>query len=187
MNQNPDALGSCQLRVPWERESGLDRSQTTRGDKNMKSVTMYRPNTLENALSDFDRYFGSLFGDSVMSPAARIYGRQPAVDVRETDKAYELEMELPGYDEKAIEVHVDGGKLTVASRAEESREEKKDESAFILRERRVNAFSRSFKLPENADSENISGEYKNGILKLEILKRAESRKRVIQINRTDKS
>jgi HSP20 family protein len=144
---------------------------------------MYRPNTIENALNDFDRYFESFFGDSVLSPAARAYNRLPAVDVRETEKTYELEMDLPGYDEKNIEVHVDSGSLTIASKQENSREEKKDEGTYILRERRLNAFSRSFKLPENADSENVNAEFKNGILKLEIKKRAEAQKRVIQINK----
>ncbi|MDR1900658.1 MAG: Hsp20/alpha crystallin family protein [Treponema sp.] len=152
----------------------------------MRAVTMYRPNTIENALNDFDRYFESFFGDSVLSPAARIYNRLPAVDVRETEKTYELEMDLPGYEEKNIEVHVDGGSLTIASKQEDSREEKKDgkeEGAYILRERRVNAFNRSFKLPENADSENVTAEFKNGILRLEIKKRAEAQKRSIQINK----
>jgi HSP20 family protein len=152
----------------------------------MKAVTMYRPNTIENALNDFDRYFESFFGDSVLSPAARAYNRLPAVDVRETEKAYEMEMDLPGYDEKSIEVRVDGGSLTIASKQEDSREEKKngkDEGAFILRERRINTFSRSFKLPENADSENVTAEFKNGILSLEIKKRAEAQKRFIQINK----
>jgi HSP20 family protein len=157
-----------------------------RGDKKMKSVTMYRPNTIENALNDFDRYFESFFGDSVLSPRARAYNKLPAVDVRETEKAYELEMDLPGYDEKDIEVHVDSGSLTIASKQEDSREEKKGtkaEGTYILRERRVNAFSRSFKLPENADSENVTAEFKNGILRLEIRKRAEAQKRIIQINK----
>jgi HSP20 family protein len=147
---------------------------------------MYRPNTIENTLSDFDRYFESFFGDSVLSPAARAYNRLPAVDVRETEKAYELEMDLPGYDEKSIEVHVDGGSLTIASRQEDAREEKKnskEEGTYILRERRLNAFSRSFKLPENADSENVAAAFKDGVLKLEIGKRAEAQKRVIQINK----
>jgi HSP20 family protein len=147
---------------------------------------MYRPNTIENALNDFDRYFESFFGDSVLTPASRAYNRLPAVDVRETEKAYDLEMDLPGYDEKNIEVHVNGGSLTITSKQEDSREEKKngkEEGTYVLRERRLNSFSRSFKLPENADSGNVTAEFKNGILKLEIRKRAETQKRMIQINK----
>jgi HSP20 family protein len=147
----------------------------------MKTVTMYRPNTIQNALSDFDRYFESFFGDS-LAPAARILNHLPPVDVRETEKAYILEMELPGFDEKDIEVHVDGGSLSIESRQEETGDEKKSGGTYILRERRINSFSRSFKLPENADSESISAAFKNGILTLEIQKRAEAQKRMIKIN-----
>jgi HSP20 family protein len=148
----------------------------------MKTVTMYRPNTIQNALSDFDRYFESFFGDSPLAPAARIFNHLPAVDVRETEKSYIMDMELPGYDEKGIEVHVDGGSLSIESRQEETKEDKKNEGAYILRERRLNTFSRSFKLPENTDSESISASFKNGILTLEIRKRAEAQKKVIKIN-----
>ena len=151
----------------------------------MKSLTAYRPNTIQNALSDFDRYFESFFGDSILTPAARMINHLPAVDIRETENAYVLDMDLPGFDEKNIEVHVDGSSLTIASKHEEARDVKKDEEnqgTYVLRERRINSFSRSFKLPENADSESVNASFKNGILNLEIKKRAEAQKRTIQIN-----
>ena len=148
----------------------------------MKTMTLYRPNTIQNTLSDFDRYLESFFGDSILSPAAKIFNHLPAVDVRETENAYIVDMELPGYNEKDIEVHLDGTSLSVASRQETNQEEKKVEGTYILRERRVNSFSRSFKLPENADPEAVTAAYKNGVLNLEIKKRAEAQKRAIQIN-----
>jgi HSP20 family protein len=148
----------------------------------MKTVAMYRPNTIQNALSDFDRYFESFFGDSPLAPAARVFSHLPPVDVRETEKAFILEMELPGYDEKDVEVHVDGGSLSIESKQEEAKEEKKNNGTYILRERRLSAFNRSFKLPENANPETISAAFKNGILTLEIQKRPEAQKRMIKIN-----
>ena len=153
----------------------------------MKAVTMYRPNTIQNALSDFDRYFESFFGDSLLSPAAnRVFNHLPAVDVRETDKMYIMDMELPGHDEKNIVINIDGPNLTIASKQEENTEKKNnkedDGGTYVLRERRVSSFSRSFKLPENADSESVRASFKNGILSLEINKRSEAQKRVIQIN-----
>ena len=157
----------------------------------MKAVTMYRPNTIQNALSDFDRYFESFFGDSMLAPAARAFNRLPAVDVRETEKAYVLEMELPGFDEKDIEISVDGNSLSIASKQEETRDANEndpkgngsrgDAGTWILRERRVNTFSRSFKLPENANPEEVAAEFKNGVLCMEIGKRADAQKRKIQI------
>ncbi|HCC37237.1 MAG TPA: molecular chaperone Hsp20 [Treponema sp.] len=154
----------------------------------MKAITMYRPNTLENALSDFDRYFENFFGDSILTSAKKGFSRLPAVDIRETEKEYFLEMELAGFDEKNIGVHLDGGILTISSKEEETSEEKKEQTdsktsgEYILRERRSCGFSRSFKLPDNTDPESVSASFKNGVLSLEIKKRPEAQKRSIRIN-----
>ena len=158
----------------------------------MKTMTLYRPGAIHNAMSDIDRYFDSFFEDSTLPPASKPFKRFPAMDVRETDGSYVLEMELPGYDEKSIDIHIDGDCLSVASKQQETCSAKDDASkeggdsnekreTWILRERWVNAFSRSFKLPENANPEEVSAEFKNGILTMEIKKHAEARKRSIQI------
>ena len=148
----------------------------------MKTITLHRPNAIHSALSDFDRYFESFFGDSICAPAAKVFSRMPAVDVRETETAYVLDMELPGFDEKGIEVHVNGNSLSVASKQEEAKAGGADPGTWLIKERRASSFSRSFKMPENADPEGISAEFKNGVLCLEIKKRAEAQKRSIQIN-----
>jgi HSP20 family protein len=148
----------------------------------MKAMTMYRPNTIQNALCDFDRYFESFFGDSILSPSTRILNRLPAVDVRENEKSYIVDMELPGYDEKDIEIHIDGASLSVASKQEEASDKEADNGTWLLRERHVSSFSRSFKLPENANPEEVNAEFKNGVLKMEIAKRPEAQKRAIRIN-----
>jgi HSP20 family molecular chaperone IbpA len=152
----------------------------------MKAVTLYRPVTIENALNDFDRYVESFFGESPLTPA--VYTREPAVDIRETEDAYVLEAELPGYDEKNIEVHVDRGVLSIESKKEEKTERNVSpsksgakEDRYVIRERRSASFNRTFKLPENADLDAISAHFNNGLLCLEIKKLAEAKKRVIQI------
>jgi HSP20 family molecular chaperone IbpA len=151
----------------------------------MKAVTLYRPVTIGNALKDFDRYMESFFGESPLTPAV---GREPAVDIRETEDAYVLEAELPGYDEKNIEVHVDRGVLSIESKKEEAAErnvsppkEDAGKERYVIRERRTASFNRSFRLPENADLDAISARFSNGLLCLEIRKLAEAKKRVIQI------
>jgi len=149
----------------------------------MKGMTMYRPNTIQNALSDFDRYFESFFGDSILRPVSRVFNHLPSVDIQETESAYVLDMELPGYDEKNIEIQINGSSLSISSRQDDSKEERDgDQGTYILRERRLNSFSRSFKLPENANPEDVNASFKNGILSLEIKKKAEAQKRSIQIN-----
>ena len=153
----------------------------------MNTVTLYRPRFLENALSDFDRYMDSFFGDNFLTPSDRVFSRLPSVDVRDTEKAYILEAELPGYDEKDIEVHLDNNTLTIqSSHVEEKKEDSNSKEAdrnYLIRERRSSSFSRSFKLPENADPEGITASFKNGILSLEISKKAEAQKRLIQITK----
>jgi HSP20 family protein len=150
---------------------------------------MYRPFTLGNALNDFNRYLESFFDDSLVNPATeRVFNHLPAVDVREKDDAYILEADLPGYDEKDIQVHMDGGNLTIESRQEDEKERKekdkneKTNGTYLIRERRYNSFSRSFKLPDNADPEQVTAAFKNGILSMEIKKRGEAQKRLIRIN-----
>ena len=141
----------------------------------MKTLVSYRPNTIQKNLSYFDRYFDSIFGDSIFTPTVRSINRPPAVDVRETEKSYIVDMELPGYNENDIEIHVDGGNLSISSKQEETKalqengdakedKDSVDTGTWLIRERRINSFSRSFKLPENANPEEITAVFKNGIL-----------------------
>ncbi|MDR1108793.1 MAG: Hsp20/alpha crystallin family protein, partial [Spirochaetaceae bacterium] len=153
----------------------------------MKAVTLYRPVSIEKALNDFDRYMESFFGESPLAPAARLNSCVPAVDIRESEGAYILEAELPGYDEKDLEIQLDNRTLVIKSAKEEAsektegREDSPKEERYYIRERRKTAFSRSFTLPEDADQDNITANFKNGLLCLEIKKRAETRKRLISI------
>jgi len=161
----------------------------------MKAVTLYRPRFLENALSEFDSYMDSFFRDNFLSRQERAYNRLPPVDVRETEKAYVIEAELPGFDEKDIQIRLDGNTLTIESHREGEKktpEQNAGEDAgvitaapwnYLIRERAFAAFSRSFKLPENIDHEGISASFTNGVLSMEIAKKAEAQKRVIPISK----
>jgi len=148
----------------------------------MKTLTFYRPNTIQNIMSEFDNCLETL--DSLLPPATRMFNHMPVVDVKEIDGSYIIEMELPGFDERNIDVHIDGSNLTIASRQETKEEKKTDENmeVYLIKERRLSAFSRSFILPQNANPETASASFKNGILILEIKKRTEALKRAIQIN-----
>ncbi|MDR0442787.1 MAG: Hsp20/alpha crystallin family protein [Treponema sp.] len=145
----------------------------------MRTLTIH-PSAIQNVMSDFDRCFAPFFGDTSFAPAAKIFKSMPAVDIRETENAYVLEMELPGYDEKNIEIHVDGSGFSITSKQEEKKTE--DEVNYLLHERRVSSFRRAFKMPENADPEAVSASFKNGVLCMEIKKRAAAQTRIIQIN-----
>ena len=153
----------------------------------MKTVTLYRPKTFENALAGLDHYVDSFFNDSFLSPSDRIFrnfdfnNRMPAVDIRETEKSWLLEADLPGFDDKDIEIHLDSNTLTIESK--KSEEKKEEKTGYMVQERRMSSFSRSFTLPENADRESIGAVFKNGVLTVEIGKLAEAQKRVIQIGK----
>jgi HSP20 family protein len=104
---------------------------------------------------------------------------QPAMDLVERDNAFELSAEMPGLDEKNVEVNVANGVLTVKGHKEEDKAEKKED--FHLRERRFGSFVRSVRLPESVDAEHIEAAFKNGVLKVTLPKKPEAQTPVKKI------
>jgi len=98
----------------------------------------------------------------------------PAVDVTETEKAYEITAELPGLDEKDIEVNVANGGLTIKGEKKEEREEKQKD--YYVSERRYGSFERYFGLPDGVDADKIEAAFKNGVLKVTLPKTVEAQK-----------
>ena len=95
----------------------------------------------------------------------------PAVNVRETEKAFEIEMAVPGFDKKDIQVEVDKDVLTISSSREES---KAEESGEVRRtEFSYGHFERSFNIPEDANTDAIKAKTENGILYVELPKKEE--------------
>ena len=98
----------------------------------------------------------------------------PAVDVSETDKAYEITAELPGMDEKNVEVKVANGLLTIKGEKQDEKEEKKKD--YYRRERSFGSFERSFQVPEGVDADKIEANFKKGVLSVTLPKSAEAQK-----------
>lgn len=107
----------------------------------------------------------------------------PKVDVKENENAYTLEMELPGKTEKDVEIELNHGNLTISSKNEETKDEKKDSKneKYILKERNFSKFERRFALPKDVDSEKISANFKNGILTVNMIKKPEASSKKIAI------
>ena len=141
----------------------------------MKYVVTRRPSGA-SLVNDFDRMFSSFWNDF---PTTATYSVKPKVDIIEKDEAYAIEVELPGFDEKDVEVSVEKHVLTLSSKVEKETEEKKDQ--YLVKERRVASFSRSFVLPEGVDEEHIAGEFKNGILTLQVPKLPEQQPKKIEV------
>lgn len=140
----------------------------------MKSLVTYKPFTLGEVWGDFDRMIDRIFSDTPVWET-----RVPAVDVREEKDRYVLEAELPGLTEKDIEVKVEENLLTISSKKDEKREEKRN--GYLIRERRSSAFQRSFALPNDVDRENITAQFKNGILTLDMKKLASAQPKSIPV------
>ena len=103
----------------------------------------------------------------------------PAVDIKEEKDRYLMEVELPGFTEKDVELKVENNVLTLSSKKEETKEESK--KGYIRKERKSYSFIRSFSLPENTDIEKIKANFKNGILNIEIPKAPESQPKYIEV------
>jgi len=115
-------------------------------------------------------------GDSPLTTASFV----PAVDIYEDPKKVVLKLEVPGMDEKDLDIRVENNTLTVKGERKFEKDEK--EENFHRIERRYGTFFRSFTLPSTVDSEHINAAYTNGILKLELAKKPEAQPKQIKVN-----
>jgi len=96
----------------------------------------------------------------------------PAVDFTDTEKAYEITAELPGIDEKNVEVKVANGVLSIKGEKQEEKEEKKKD--YYLRERNYGSFERAFQVPDGVDADKIEASFKKGVLTVTLPKKPEA-------------
>jgi len=115
-------------------------------------------------------------GDSPLTTASFV----PAVDIYEDAQKVMLKLEVPGIDEKDLDVRVENNTLTVKGERKFEKEEK--EENFHRIERRYGSFYRAFTLPSTVDTENVKASYDAGVLKLELKKKAEAQPKQIKIN-----
>jgi HSP20 family protein len=104
----------------------------------------------------------------------------PPVDVYEDEHNIVLKIEVPGIDEKDINIRVENNTLTLQGERKFEKEEK--EENFRRVERHYGGFTRSFTLPNTVDAEKIQANYEKGILKISLAKQAESKPKQIKVN-----
>jgi len=104
----------------------------------------------------------------------------PPVDVYEDEQGVTLKIEVPGIDEKDIDVSIASNTLTV--RGERTLEKEEKEENFQRVERQYGSFTRSFTLPNSVDLEQVSAHYNKGVLKIRLAKKAESKPKQIKVN-----
>jgi HSP20 family protein len=141
----------------------------------------------ERLRDEIDRAFDDFRRGSWLSPFSRksldldpFWRRElsvsgvPAVDIAEKDSAYEITAELPGMEEKDIDVELSDGMLAIKGEKKEEKEEKKKD--YYLSERRFGSFRRSFRVPESVDADKIEAQFQNGVLTLILPKSEKARK-----------
>ena len=109
----------------------------------------------------------------------------PSADVYETPETIQLRLEIPGVDEKDLNISMENGVLTV--RGERKLEEGEKEQNFLRMERPYGAFSRSFTLPQTVDTDHINASYVNGVLMIELTKKASAKPKQIPISTGQKA
>ncbi|MEZ4773371.1 MAG: Hsp20/alpha crystallin family protein [Bacteroidia bacterium] len=100
---------------------------------------------------------------------------QPAVNIKETDENFSLELAAPGMAKEDFKVNLDNHVLTISSSKENKNEETAEDGTYTRKEFSYSAFSRSFRLPETVNSEKIEAKYTDGVLHLTLPKREEAK------------
>ena len=111
---------------------------------------------------ELENFEKSFFGD---------FGGGFRTDIKDKGDHFELEADLPGVKKEDIAVDIDGDCLTISAQRDSQREEKNDQEQYVRRERSYGSYSRSFNI-SNIKSEEITGSYDNGVLKLVLPKRS---------------
>lgn len=160
-------------KVPVKTEKSPAMPQAWRPFENLRQE-------IDRLFDEFDGGFwrtpfrSSMFDIAPSRSGGGGFAALPAVDVSETDKAYEITAELPGMDEKNVEVKVASGLLTIKGEKEEDKEEKKKD--YYRRERSFGSFERSFQVPESVDPDKIEASFKKGVLSVTLPKSPEAQK-----------
>jgi HSP20 family protein len=130
--------------------------------------------TMQNRLNNLFREMNE--GESPLTTASFV----PAVDIYEDSKKVVLKLEVPGIEEKDLDIRVENNTLTVKGERKFEKEEK--EENFHRIERRYGTFYRAFTLPSTVDTEHVQANYQSGILKLELSKKLEAQPKQIKVN-----
>jgi HSP20 family protein len=102
-------------------------------------------------------------------------GATPAVDIVDKDDCYKLTAELPGVDEKQVEIRFSNGTLTIEGKKDEAPEDARQD--HFVSERHYGDFHRTFRVPDGVDADKIEASFKNGVLSVKLPKTAEARRK----------
>jgi HSP20 family protein len=125
---------------------------------------------------NFRPFFPSLFDDDFFTASTSRPNVLPAVNIREDDKNYILELAVPGMDKNDLKIDIDEDVLTISSEQKNESEDKRE--GYTRKEFSYTSFVRSFYIPENVNRDQINANYKDGILNVSFPKQEEEKKKI---------
>jgi len=121
-------------------------------------------------------YMSNLFNDDFFPVLNTSASSMPAVNIKEDEKKYTLELAVPGIDRKDLKIDINEDVLTISSESSNEKEENKD--GYKRKEFSFASFCRSFYIPENVNRDSIEANYKDGILTVGLPKQEEDKSKI---------
>ncbi len=150
----------------------------------MTLLTRWEPlrefSAMQDRINRMNRLFRESYSPEVPEEALTTTNYAPPVDIYEDEHNITLKLEVPGIDEKDIDVRIENTTLTVHGERKIEKEEK--EENFRRVERQYGEFTRSFTLPSTVDLGQVSANYDKGVLKINLPKKAEATPKQIKVN-----
>lgn len=125
---------------------------------------------------NFRPFFPSLFDDDFFTVSSNRPNSMPAVNIREDEKNYFLELAVPGMDKKDLKIDINEDVLTISSETKNESEDKQE--GYTRKEFSYSSFVRSFYIPENVNKDSIQANYKEGILTVSFPKMQEEKNKI---------
>jgi HSP20 family protein len=135
---------------------------------------------MQDRMNRMNRLFREPYSPEGPEEALTTTALAPPVDIYEDEHNIILKIEVPGIDEKDIDVSIQNNTLTVHGERKIEKEEK--EENFRRVERQYGSFTRSFTLPSSVDTAQLSAHYDKGVLKISLAKKAEAKPKQIKVN-----
>jgi len=124
----------------------------------------------------FSPFLSNIFDDDFFPVLSNRPNSTPAVNIKENEKNYTLELAVPGIEKKDLKIDISEDVLTISSETKNETEENKD--GYKRKEFSYSSFCRSFYIPENVNREKIGASYKDGILSVELPKQEEEKNKL---------
>ena len=150
----------------------------------MTLLTRWEPfrefSTMQDRMNRMNRLFRESYSQEAPEEALTTTNFAPPVDIYEDEHTITLKLEVPGIDEKDIDVRIENNTLTVHGERKIEKEEKEENYRRV--ERHYGSFTRTFTLPPTVDTEHVSATYDKGVLKIDLPKKAEAKPKQIKVS-----